>query len=69
MGSSDANQALDPRAADAMMSNASIVELMQHPKLMKAIAALKEDPKSYSSLVADDPALFGAVQIETTSYL
>ena len=54
--------ALDPRAADAMMSNQSIVELMQHPKLMAAIAALKEDPKSYAKLVADDPELAGLFQ-------
>ena len=57
MGAAPDAGKLDKDVADNLMNDASVVQLMENPKLVGAIAKLKEEPSCYAELVAADPEL------------
>ena len=48
---------LDPKVGDALLDDQEVMNIMEHPKLVAAIAKLKEDQSQYFNLVAADPEL------------
>ena len=48
---------LDPKVGDALLEESSVMDIMQNPKMVEAIQALKTDPTAYGRLTADDPEL------------
>jgi hypothetical protein len=56
MGAVDKGK-LDSKVADDLLMDASVVQLMENPKLSAAIARLKEEPGCFQQMCADDPEL------------
>ena len=42
------------KAGDALLDEESVMEIMQNPKMVEAIATLKEDPTAYERLVSNN---------------
>ena len=48
---------LDTKVADDLLMDASVLQLMENPKVAGAIARLKEEPGCFAQMCADDPEL------------
>ena len=48
---------LDSKVADDLLMDASVLQLMENPKVSEAIARLKEEPGCFAQMCADDPEL------------
>ena len=56
MGAVDKGK-LDSKVADDLLMDASVLQLMENPKVSEAIARLKEEPGCFEQMCADDPEL------------
>jgi hypothetical protein len=52
-----ADDTLKPEVSDSLLGDAGILSLMSQPKMVAAIQAMKEDPRRYHELIAQDDEL------------